>query len=298
MDVRQLRYFCAIAEEGQISRAAKRLHIAQPPLSYQLKQLEEELGVQLVKRNTRQMMLTQAGHLFYQRAIQILGLMKTAAEEARDTDAELNGILAIGSPPAVGNLYIPDRISDFHQQYPSVHFCWREGNTYRVLELLERDIVEVALVRLPIRMGDYEARLILTEPWVVVASQEDNQWNKRQSIRLDELAGMPLILMHRQEGIFCHDMAVNEMEARQIPVNVICESDNISAILSLVERKLGLAILPESTLSVRQTGDFHKMTVSDCILQSSVAIIWKKSRRLSRAAARFIGMFEELEKEK
>ena len=78
MDIRQLRYFCAIAEEEQISRAAQRLHIAQPPLSYQLKLLEEELGVKLVDRNTRSLSLTQAGRVFYQRAEQILGMLQAA----------------------------------------------------------------------------------------------------------------------------------------------------------------------------------------------------------------------------
>ncbi|MBR7069663.1 MAG: LysR family transcriptional regulator [Oxalobacter sp.] len=292
MDIRQLRYFCAIAEEGQISRAAKRLHIAQPPLSHQLKLLEEELGVQLIERNTRRMSLTQAGHLFYQRATQILGLMHATVDDVRDMEENLSGTLAVGSPPAVGSLYVPDRICRFHQEYPQVHFCWREGNTYRVLELLERDMVEVAMVRLPVPMGNYESRLTLTEPWVVVASQDDSDWKSRKSLSLMELAGVPLILMHRQEGIFCHDMAVNEMQARQIPINIVCESDNISAILSLVERRLGLAVLPESTLCVRPAADFHRMTVSDCVLQSSVALIWKKSRRLSRAATLFIEMFD------
>lgn len=83
MDIRQLRYFCAIAEEGQISRAAQRLHIAQPPLSYQLKLLEEELGVKLIDRNTRSLSLTKAGLAFYQRAEQILGLMKVAAHRSQ-----------------------------------------------------------------------------------------------------------------------------------------------------------------------------------------------------------------------
>ncbi len=292
MDIRQLRYFCAIVEEGQISRAAKRLHIAQPPLSHQLKLLEEELGVSLIERSTRHFALTSAGHLFYQRATQILSLIRTASDEARDMGLGLNGTLAIGSPPAIGGLYIPSRIRKFHQAYPQVRFCWREGNTYRVLELLDRDIVEVALVRLPVPMGNYDAKAILKEPWVVVACHDDMQWGERQSVLLAELADVPLILMHRQEGIICHDMVVNEMVSRQIPANIICESDNVSAILSLVEEGIGLAVLPESTLSVRPEKDFHKIMVSDCSLQSSVALIWKKSRQLSRAAKLFIDMFE------
>jgi DNA-binding transcriptional LysR family regulator len=292
MDIRQLRYFCAIAEEGQISRAARRLHIAQPPLSRQLRLLEEELGVALIERSTRHMSLTQAGRLFYSHAVKILGMMHTAVDDVRDKGEDIGGTLAIGSPPAVGGLYMPNRIERFHEQYPQVRFCWREGNTYRVLELLERDLVEVAMVRMPILMGDYDGKLILSEPWVVVASSQDAHWRSRQSVVLSELADVPLILMHRQEGIYCHDMAVNEMQLRQIPINVICESDNISAILSLVDRGLGLAVLPESTLSVRPARDFHRITVSDCSLTSNVALIWKKARRLSRAAGLFISMFD------
>ncbi len=292
MDVRQLRYFCAIAEEGQISRAAKRLHIAQPPLSQQLKQLEEELGVNLVERNTRHLALTEAGHQFYQRATQIISLMQTAANEVRDIGLGLSGTLSIGSLPAVGARYVPDRIRQFHESFPEIRFRWREGNTYRMLELLEKDLVEVAMVRLPVPMGNYESKLILTEPWVVASSATDSRWHQRRTVRLQELSNVPLILMHRQEGIFCHDMAVNEMESRGISANIVCESDNISAILSLVERGVGLAVLPESTLSIRPRDDFHCMSVSDCELRSSVALIWKKNRRLSRAAEIFIGMFD------
>ena len=101
MDVRQLKYFMAIAEEGQISRAAKRLHISQPPLSLQLKLLEEKLGVQLIERDTRSMKLTQAGHMLYQRAEQILGMIDTASKEVREYHGGVHGMLSIGSPPAL-----------------------------------------------------------------------------------------------------------------------------------------------------------------------------------------------------
>ena len=89
MDIRQLKYFMAIAEEGQISRAAKRLHIAQPPLSLQLKLLEQDLGVQLIERNTKSLRLTKAGHALYQRAEQIMGLVNTTVKEIREFDEGL-----------------------------------------------------------------------------------------------------------------------------------------------------------------------------------------------------------------
>ena len=291
MDVRQLRYFCAIAEEGQISRAAQRLHIAQPPLSYQLKLLEEELGVRLIDRNTRSLSLTRAGLAFYQRAEQILGLMKVAAIEAKDVEYGVNGILTIGSPPAIGNLYIPERIKRFHQDYPHVRFQWREGNTYRILELLDADVIEFGIARLPVPMGSYESKPLLTESWMAVTRHDDGKWTGKDNIGLEELEDVPLILMHRQAGIHCHDMVIDEMKKNGINADVFCESDNVSAILSLVETGLGVAILPTSTLSVRPVEDFHVMAIAGCQLQSSSAILWKKDRRLSAAAKLFLELF-------
>ena len=291
MDIRQLRYFCAIAEEGQISRAAQRLHITQPPLSHQLKLLEEELGVRLIDRNTRSLSLTRAGHIFYQRAKQIFGMLHAAADEVKDIEFGVNGVLAIGSPPAIGNLYIPEKIRCFHEMYPHVRFQWREGNTFRILELLESDLIEFGLVRLPVPAGAYEMKSLLTEPWVVVTRKNDSKWKDKTSLVLEELSDIPLILMHRQAGIYCHDMIVDEMKVQGISINIACESDNISAILALVEKELGIAILPESTLSVRPSEDFHKMSIAGCPLQSASAIIWKKERRLSKAARLFLELF-------
>ncbi len=291
MDIRQLRYFCAIAEEGQISRAAQKLHIAQPPLSYQLKLLEEELGVKLIERNTRSLSLTRAGHAFYQRAEQILSMLQAAADEAKDIEFGVNGILAFGSPPAIGNLFMPDRIKRFHEAYPHVRFLWREGNTYRILELLEADVIEFGIVRLPVPTGAYESKPLLTESWVAVASKNDERWKEYNRIGLEALSGIPLIMMRRQAGIYCHDMVVDEMKGKGIIPDIVCESDNVTAILALVEKGMGMAILPESTLSVRPAEDFRRLAITGCLLESSSAVLWKKDRRLSKAAQLFLERF-------
>lgn len=290
MDLRQLKYFMAIAEEGQISRAARRLHMAQPPLSLQLKLLEENLGVQLVERNTKSLRLTGAGVALYQRAEQILGLVEATTRDMRDFDEGLRGTLAIGSPPGVGHLVLPPRVADFHARYPEVNFHWREGNTYRVLELLNTRVIELGVVRLPVDPGLYETVPLLTEPWVGVVRKLPDQ-SQPDSITLKELATMPLLMMHRQQGIFCHDMVWEELHAAKATPRVLCESDNVTALLILVELGLGAAIVPRSTLSLKAGAALHVMDIAGCALESAVALTWLKGTRLSPAAEQFVAMF-------
>jgi DNA-binding transcriptional LysR family regulator len=291
MDIRQLKYFRAIVEEGQISRAAKRLHIAQPPLSLQLKLLEQELGVQLIERNTRSMRLTKAGHALYQRAEQILDMVEAATKEMKEFDDSVQGVLALGSPPALGNLYLPQRIKQFHEEYPGVVFQWREGNTFRILELLDAHLIEIGVVRLPVPESVYDSISLLTEPWVAVTRKDDKERNYLKSISLAEFGSVPLLLMNRQEGIHCHDMVLDELRNAGIAPNVVCESDNVLALLSLVKAGMGISILPQSTMSLRLDDDFHVMDIAGCVLDSSVAIVWLKGRRLSTAARLFMDTF-------
>lgn len=290
MDIRQLKYFMAIAEEGQISRAAKRLHIAQPPLSLQLKLLEQDLGVQLIERNTKSLRLTKAGHALYQRAEQIMGLVNTTVKEIREFDEGLRGTLAIGSPPGIGHLYMPPRIADFHAKYPEVNFQWREGNTYRVLELLNLHVIEVGIVRLPVDENVYDLIPLLTEPWVAVTKKMEGV-KQAKRITLPELARQPLLLMHRQQGILCHDMVWDELRAAGVTPTVFCESDNVMALLTLVELGMGAAIVPRSAAALKSGDALNVMEISGCKLESSVAITWLKGQRLSAAARQFLAMF-------
>jgi DNA-binding transcriptional LysR family regulator len=290
MDIRQLKYFMAIVEEGQISRAAKRLHMAQPPLSLQLKMLEENLGVQLIERNTKSLRLTEAGHALYQRAEQIVGLVDSTTKEIREFDQGLRGTLGIGSPPGIGHLYMPSRIADFHAQYPDVNFQWREGNTYRVLELLNSHVIEVGIVRLPIDENTYEWRPLVIEPWVAVIRKQQGQ-SRPPSITLPELAREPLLMMQRQQGIFSHDMVWDELRATNVEPTVFCESDNVMALLALVELGLGAAIVPRSAAMLKTSSELYIMDIIGCKLESAVAITWLKGQRLSAAAKQFLAMF-------
>lgn len=150
MDIRQLRYFITIAEEGNITKAARRLHIAQPPLSQQLKLLEEELGVKLVERGSRQIQLTDAGKILRHRAEQVVELVDSTIKELKDFNEGLQGTLSVGTVPSSGSTLLPERIYNFHENYPGVSFQIWEGDTYRILDLLNNGVIEIGIVRTPI----------------------------------------------------------------------------------------------------------------------------------------------------
>ena len=137
VDIRQLRYFTAIAEEGQISLAAKKLNMAQPPLSQQLQLMEEELGVKLVerKRNGKRMELTEAGRVLYEKAQSVLHLFRESIKEVKEIGEGLKGTLSIGVVPSCVS-HLPNRIQCFHQRYPMVSFKIWGGDPYEIKKTL------------------------------------------------------------------------------------------------------------------------------------------------------------------
>ena len=151
MNLKQLEYFVAIAEEQQITAAARRLHISQPPLSYELATLERELGCTLVKRGPRRATLTSAGALLYERALSVLALVRATEREVSAFGKGLAGTLSIGMISSCGGMVPTDEMQAFRDDYPDVSFEVHEGNTFQVLEMLERGIIDVGVVRTPFK---------------------------------------------------------------------------------------------------------------------------------------------------
>ena len=150
MDIRQLIYFATIVEEGSISAAAKKLHLSQPPLSYQLKLLEEELHLQLLQRGARGVQLTEAGKVLYKRAQGILELTERTQKELQAMAGGFAGTLHIGTVSSSGASLLDWRIPAFHEQYPQIGFAIHEGNTFELMEMLESGLIELAVVRTPL----------------------------------------------------------------------------------------------------------------------------------------------------
>ncbi|KAB7707053.1 LysR family transcriptional regulator [Bacillus aerolatus] len=291
MDIRQLRYFAAIAEEGQITKAAKRLHMAQPPLSQQLKALEEELGVLLLERKGRTLELTEAGNVLYKKAKYLLEQMDETVLEVKEVGDGLKGVLSIGSVKTCFS-YIPERFRHFREKYPSVTFRLKEGDSSLLAHYVKSREVELAIVRLPLDMEEFSYLPLPTDPFVAVMPQE---WESPSVIQMNELNGVPLMLLHRVTGVGLYELVVNECKKHGFDPTIICECPDAAMLLSLARTGLGAALLPKSTLLSFPTDDLKIIEIEDCTIQSESALIWLKERYLSKKAERFIETFQAVE---
>lgn len=290
MDMRQLRYFYTIAQEGQITRAAKKLHMAQPPLSQSLKALETELEVKLLERNGRKMELTKAGMVLYKKAKNIFQYMDDTVTEVKETGKGLKGKLAIGCVKSCFS-YIPEQMRIFREQYPHITFQLREGDTYRLAELLNNRTIDLAVVRLPLEMKALSFHPLPNEKFVAVLPKQWAQNNLDISIK--ELAKLPLLLLHRISGVGQYELIMDHFEVVGLHPNVVCECPNVDMLLELVNEGIGATIIPESALSKLHLYGVKKMKIKDADIISKSAVIWLKDRYLSKSASRFIELFQE-----
>ena len=147
MELRQLRYFCAVAEELSYARAARRLFIAQPALSIQVRHLEQELGVKLLLRTTRRVELTHAGSTFYTEAREILARAETAGKHAQDAAQGLIGVLRVAMLSNIATQDLGNRVRSFQSRFPGVKVTLLEATTHRQIRLILGGEVDIGLLR-------------------------------------------------------------------------------------------------------------------------------------------------------
>lgn len=287
MDIRQLRYFLAIAEQGQITSAAKRLNMAQPPLSQQLKLLEDELGVKLVERGSRKIELTDAGQILRNRAEQILELTDATVKELKDFSSGVQGTLSIGAVSSSGATLLPDRIYKFHKSYPGINFEIWEGNTYRILEILNSGIIEIGIVRTPFNIQSFESICLPREP-MVAAINSNLYWDEhKEYIHLSELANKPLIIYRRFEKLI-----TEACEKAGFEPNILCKTDDARSTLLWADSGIGIAIVPKVALKLINSTNLRYKKIDGPSLETQIAAIWMKNRYLSTAARHFLEYFE------
>ena len=185
MELRQLEYFRAIVDAGTISGAARVLHMTQPPLSYQIKMLEEELQVPLLIRGTKKITLTEAGKTLYEQAGTLLMLADLTRREV--VKSSQSATLHIGMTPSTVSL-LADYLLRFSRKYPHIHFDVHEGSTFALKDQLENHMVDLTTLRTPIVLNGCETKTLLKESITAMALPSHPLFAGRETLSLTELA--------------------------------------------------------------------------------------------------------------
>jgi len=287
MDIRQLKYFLTVAEEGLVTKAAARLHITQSPLSQQIIILEKELGTPLFLRTKKQLYLTEAGKVLKRRAEQILELDKTAINEVRDTAQGIKGKLAIGIINSSGRLLLPEIIREYKQTYPNISFDLQQGDTDHILELLDSHLLDISCVRLPVNNFLYNIVPVPSENMIMAALPESVDM-RGEHLSLLALKDKPLLVQRRYISSVTVFFRQNNLEP-----NILCTSDEIIPLLTWAFSGLGIAIVPEFAAALLTGSSLIVRRLLQPNDTGSSALVWRKNETLPAKTAHFIDLFKE-----
>lgn len=248
MDLRSLKYFTVVAQELNITRAAEKLNMSQPPLSNQLKALEEELGVTLLIRGKRHLQLTEAGNLLLRRANQILELADKTRQELTDLKDGLSGTISIGIVEGRAPFLVSRWISGFREEFPRIQYSLWNGSSDDVLDRLYRGLVDIAVIAAPYDTEHLEGFQVGREPWVaIIPAGHPLAKVEGKQISLSSLAGEPLIVPSRKSRVDAIRKWFREIGEEP---NIICEMSNYLDAVALSERGVGISIFPQTTYTL------------------------------------------------
>ncbi|MFC5531810.1 LysR family transcriptional regulator [Cohnella yongneupensis] len=293
MEFRQLQYAIQIAAERNFSRAADKLHIAQPSLSQQLSKLEKELGVLLFKRSTNSVELTYAGSVFVDKAQQIIDMADQLRREMEDIADMRKGRLVVGSLPMTGAHVLPYVLPVFREAYPDIEIVLIEESTRNLEHLTASGGTDVSLLTLPLEEQSLAYQPLIDEE-ICLAVPPDSpiaRRNPADPLPISELADEPFVLLKKGQGFraIAHDLC---RQAGFEP-KIVFESGNINTVQSLVAAGMGIAFVP----TMMRHADWHGrapvyLTLADRPTRTLV-IAYRKGRYLSNAAEAFISTFRQ-----
>lgn len=268
MELKQLEYFRAIVDAGTISGAARDLHMTQPPLSYQIKMLEEELQVPLLLRGKKSITLTEAGKTLYEQAGNLLMLSDLAKREV--IKSSQSATLHLGMTPSTVSM-MSDHLLRFSKKYPQVHFDVHEGSTFTLKDQLENHVIDLTTLRTPIALNGCETHTLLKESLMAMAVPEYPLLKGRDSIPLQELSEQPLILSHRYQKYM-----LSAFERAGLVCDIYFTCGDARTAMTMAEKGLGIAILPASMQTLSQK--LRPCMISDTDLTTEILLAWRKER--------------------
>jgi DNA-binding transcriptional LysR family regulator len=291
MELRHLRYFIAVAEELHFGRAAERLHIAQPPLSLQIRQLEEEIGVQLFQRTKRRVELTAAGEVFLRESLKTMAQIEHAVSEARRASRGEVGRLVIGFIQSAAINILPGVLQTFRSRFPEVDIKLREATPSQVQNDLAGGHIQIGFLRPPVNHEALEWESVLSEP-ILVALPEAHPLSHRRRLALKSLSGERFILFPRAASPGFYDQLVSVCREAGFSPVIGQEAVQMQTILGLVAGGMGIALIPASIRGLRSDGVVYR-EIREPLPQAEMIVAWRRDDQSPTLRA-FLNVIKEI----
>ncbi len=268
MELRHLRYFVVVAQELNLTRAAEKLFIAQPPLTRQIKQLEEELEVQLFIRKPRGLELTQGGQYFLQQVHTIMDKLDASIEGTRQIAQHRKTVFSIGFVPSVFYGQLPLMVRRLRRN-KNLEIVLHELKTGEQIEALKSGKIDIGFGRIGIEDPDVQQEVLFNEP--LIAALPAGHSLTRQQPTMQQLAEVPFVTFPAGSGPNFSDMALGLFHRRGLTVQVIQQVNDLQTALSLVASDMGFALVPEQVKKLRREG-VEFVTVADENISTPVVV--------------------------
>lgn len=283
MNLKQLQYFALVAEEGQITSAAKQLFIGQPALSYQLKQLEDELGAKLFARQPHGIELTDAGKKLYSYSKQILTLAQNAETEIREIQAGQLGSVRLGSVSSSIGVLPSSRLVAFVKEHPGVALDILEDNTYGILDKLKNNLLDLAVIRTPYNRVNLAAIDVSDERMTAVTRL--GAFAGKETVKLEDLAGQALVIYRRFEGMFKETFTEKGLKP-----NFVIKCDDSRTAIRWSDSGLGIALVPESIAAAYAKGQIYPIDLDQW--RTRLQLVWRKDQVVTPLMRQIISLYE------
>lgn len=278
MDLKQLRYFITVAEEGTISAAAKKLYMSQPPLSTQMKLLERELGCPLFERGQKHIRLTETGRLLYNRAITLIKMEESLLQDVEACSRAEKHTIRLGVVSSVVCTRAGEWISGFLESHSGVRLEIFESNTYSLIEKLRGDIIHAALVRTPFPENEFAMHGLVKEKMNVVC----RRGVFTGKVTMEKLSQQPLILYRRWESII-----MEEFQKKELEPHCVCLCDDARTAVDLAERGIGAAIVPASVQGLIHQPSVRCAEIEDCPVETEIVLLHKQNSYFPESVREF-----------
>lgn len=287
MEIQVLRNFLAVAREGNITNAANHIHIAQPSLSRQIKNLEKELGQQLFVRGSHSVSLTPEGMILRKRAEDVIAMVDKIEDEFDTMGDSVSGDIHIGAGETYVFRYIVNILKNLQKDYPDIHYHLYSGNAAEVTERLDKGLLDFGLLMQPADITKYDYfNLPEKDVWGVVM-RRDSVLAEKEMIRCQDLEGLPLICSRQSIQAMERNTFVEWFDGKLEQMNIIATFSLVYNAALMVQQGLGYMITVDNLVNTAVNPDLCFRPLSPK-LEAGLTIVWKKYQYFSSAADLFL----------